>query len=70
MLFEIFVNNLLPRLQLPSLFIFAVESINDMLLTLKHKSEKTLRWFMEDQIIVNPDKYQAMILQLWQRLYI
>ena len=70
MLFEIFVNNLLPRLQLPSLFIFAVESINDMLLTLKHKSEKTLRWFMENQIIVNPDKYQAMILQLWQRLYI
>ena len=64
MLFEIFVNNLLPRLQLPSLFIFAVESINDMLLTLKHKSEKTLRWFMENQIIVNPDKYQAMILQL------
>ena len=70
MLFEIFVNNLLPRLQLPSLFIFAVESINDMLLTLKHKSEETLRWFMENQIIVNPDKYQAMILQLWQRLYI
>ena len=35
-----------------------------MLLTLKQKSEKTVRWFMENQTTVNPDIFQAVILQL------
>ena len=33
------------------------------MLTLKHESELAVKWFTENQIIVNPDKFQAMILQ-------
>ena len=33
------------------------------MLTLKHESELAVKWFMENQMIVNPDKFQAMILQ-------
>ena len=34
-----------------------------MLLTLKHEPELTFKWFTENQMIVNPDKFQAMILR-------
>ena len=33
------------------------------MLTLKHESELSVKWFTENQMIVNPDKFQAMILQ-------
>ena len=33
------------------------------MLTLKHESELAVKWFKENQMIVNPDKFQAMILQ-------
>ena len=33
------------------------------MLTLKHESELAVKWFTENQMIVNPDKFQAMILQ-------
>ena len=33
------------------------------MLTLKHELELAVKWFTENQMIVNPDKFQAMILQ-------
>ena len=33
------------------------------MLTLKHESELAVKWFTENQMIVNPDKFQAMISQ-------
>ena len=33
------------------------------MLILKHESELAVKWFTENQMIVNPDKFQAMILQ-------
>ena len=33
------------------------------MLTLKHESELAVKWFTENQMIVNPDKFQAMTLK-------
>ena len=70
-MFNIFLNDLLPTLKLSDLFNFAddntisttADNIDHLLLTLKHESELEVKWFTENQIIVNPDKFQAMILQ-------
>ena len=39
------------------------DNIDHLLLLLKHESEVAVKWFSENQMIVNPDKFQAMILQ-------
>ena len=39
------------------------DNIDHLLPTLKHESEVAVKWFTENQMIVNPDKFQAMILQ-------
>ena len=52
-------------MKLSDLFSFAnsntiwttVDNIDHMLLTLKHESELTFKWFTENQMIVNPDKF-------------
>ena len=38
-----------------------------ILMTLKDESELTVKWFKENNIIVNPDKFQAMVLQKQDR---
>ena len=38
-------------------------NIDHLLLTLKHESVLAVKWFTDNQMIVNPDKFQAMILQ-------
>ena len=71
MLFNIFLNDLLSTLKLFYLFNFAdgntisttPDNIDHLLLTLKHESELAVKWFTENQVVVNPDKFQAMILQ-------
>ena len=63
-LFNIFLNDLLSRLKLSDLFNFAddntisttADNINHLMLTLKYESELAVKWFMENQMIVNPDK--------------
>ena len=40
------------------------DNIDHLLLTLKHESELAVKWFMGNQMIANPDKFQAMILQI------
>ena len=39
------------------------DNIDRPLLTLKHELEIAVKWFTENQRVVNPDKFQAMILQ-------
>ena len=71
MLFNIFLNDLLSILKLPDLFNFAddntisttADNTDHLLLTLKHELELAVKWFTDNQMIVNPDKFQAMILQ-------
>ena len=70
-LFNIFLNDLLSTLKLSDLFNFAddnttsatADNIDHLMLTLKHESELAVKWFTENQMIVNPDKFQTMILQ-------
>ena len=70
-LFNIFLNDLLSTLKVSNLFNFAddktisatADNIGHLMLTLKHESEVAVKWFTENQVIVNPGKFQAMILQ-------
>ena len=69
-LFNIFLNDLLSTLKLSDLnfaddnTISAIaDNVHHLILTLKHESELAVKWFTENQIIVNSDKFQAMILQ-------
>ena len=70
-MFNIFLNDLLSTLKLSDLFNFAddntisttADNIDHPLLTLKHESELAAKWFTDNQMIVNPYKFQAMILQ-------
>ena len=39
------------------------DNTDHLLLTLKHESELAAKWFTDNQMTVNPDKFQAMILQ-------
>ena len=39
------------------------DNIDHLLQTLKHESELAVKWFTDNQMVVNPDKFQAMILQ-------
>ena len=67
-LFNIFFNDLLSTLKLSDLFNFAdgnsisktADNIDHMLLTLKHETELAVKWFKDNQMIVNPDKFQAI----------
>ena len=70
-LFNIFLNDLLSTLKLCDLFNFVddntisatADNIDNLLLTLKHELELAVKWFTKNKMIVNPDKFQAMILQ-------
>ena len=70
-LFNIFLKDLLTALKLSDLFDFGddntlsttADNIDHVMLNLKHESELAVKWFMENQMIVNPDKFQAMVLQ-------
>ena len=71
LLFKIFLNNLISTLKLSDFFNFAHDNtisatddnIDHLLLTLKYESELALKWFKEDQMIVNQDIFQTMALQ-------
>ena len=64
-LFNIFLNDLLSTLKLSDLFNFAddnsisttTDNIDHLLLTLKHESELAVKWFKDNRMIVNPDKF-------------
>ena len=70
-LFNIFLNDLFSTSKLSDLFNFAddntisttADNIDHPLLTLKYVLELAVKWFQGNQMIVNPDKFEAMILQ-------
>ena len=65
-LFNIFFNDLLTVLKKSQLYntISAVsKSLDDLLITLKNESELVVKWFRENNMIVNPIKFQEMVLQ-------
>ena len=72
LLFKIFPNNLTSTVKLSDFFNFADENtisatahnIDHLLLTLKRKSELAVKWFKENQMMVNQDIFQAIALQI------
>ena len=71
MLFNIFFNGLLVVLKKSQLYNFAddntisaeASSTEDLLKILKEESESAVKWFRENNMIVNPDKFQTIVLQ-------
>ena len=70
-LFNIFLNDLLAVLKKSQLYNFAdnntisteANSEDDIFKILKEESESAVQWFRENKMIVNPDKFQAIVLQ-------
>ena len=70
-LFNIFLSDLLTTLENSEIYNFAddntISSISKekqaLLTTLEKDSEKAIDWFRRTNMIVNPEKFQSMILQ-------
>ena len=70
-LFNICPNDLFTVLKKSQLYNFGDDntisavskSTDDLLIILKNESELAVKWFRETNMIVNPDKFQALVLQ-------
>ena len=70
-LFNIFLNDLLTTLENSEIYNFAddntISSISKekeaLLTTLEKESEKAADWFRRNNMIVNPEKFQSVILE-------
>ena len=61
-LLNIFFNDLLLWIENAELHNFAEKSLEELIKSLTYESEKTVQWFKENMMIVNPDKFQAIII--------
>ena len=70
-LFNLFLNNLLATLKMSELYNFAGDNANSTasknmsnpIQTLEKESETVVDWFNQNKMIVNPDKFQAMLVE-------
>ena len=70
MLFNIFINDLVGFIKKSSLYNFTDDNTikafeNDITLlkeTLQNESETAIQWYKDNFVIVNPGKFQAMII--------
>ena len=66
-----FLNDLLAILKMPQPYNLAddnticaeANSTDDLLKILKEESESAVKWFRENNMIVNTEKFQAIVLQ-------
>ena len=61
--FNIFLNDLQAVLKMSQLYNFADDNTDDLLKILKEESESAVKWFRKKNMIVNPEKFQAIVLQ-------
>ena len=70
-LFNLFLNDLLATLKMSELYNFADDNtistasknMSNLIQTLEKESETAVDWFNQNKMIVNPDKFQAMLLE-------
>ena len=62
-MFNIFLNDLQAVLKMSKLYNFADDNTDDLLKILKEESESAVKWFRKKNMIVNPEKFQAIVLQ-------
>ena len=41
------------------------DNIDHLWLTLKHESKLAVKWFTDNPVIINPDKFQAILQNSW-----
>ena len=71
LLFNIFINDLYLSITKPDLLNFADENtitaaertIENLLFTLETESQATIEWFKLNEMIVNPEKFQAIVVK-------
>ena len=69
-LFNIFINDLLPWTENAELHNFANDdtisctgkSLEELIKSLAPESEKAVQWSKKNMMVVNPDKFQAIII--------
>ena len=69
--FNLFLHDLLETLKISELYNFADDNtistasknMNNLIHTFKKESETAVKWFNQNKMIVNPDKFQAMLLE-------
>ena len=69
-LFNLFLNDLLATVKMSEFYNFAdhntistaSKNMNHLIHTLEKESETAVEWFDQNKMIVNPDKFQAMLL--------
>ena len=70
LLFKIFVNDLLYFIKEAQLLNFAYDntiaafsnSVDNLITYLQKESENAIDWFSSDEMVVNPDKFQSIII--------
>ena len=76
MLFNIFLNGLISFIKTSSLYIFADDNtrtalekdITSLKETLQNEAEIAIQWFKDNFMIVNPGKFQAMIIKRFGKM--
>ena len=70
-LFNLFLNDLLATLKMSEVYNFAdnntistaSKNMSNLIQTLEKESETAVAWFNQNKMIVNPDKFQAMLVE-------
>ena len=70
-LFNLFLSDLLATLKMSELYNFADDNtistasknMSNLIQTLEKESETAVEWFNQNKMIVNPDKFQAILLE-------
>ena len=75
-LFNLFINDLVLFMNNSDLLNYADDntisawenSLEELIQTLKSESETAIKWFQDNEMIVNPDKFQAIIINRYGKL--
>ena len=62
-LFSIFINDLLLWISNSELLNFVDDTIEELISTLEKESQAAIDWFVSNEMIVNPDKFQAIVFK-------
>ena len=72
---NLFLNDLLATLKMSKLYNFADDNtistssknMSNLIQILEKESETAVEWFDQNKMMVNPDKFQAMLLEKWNK---
>ena len=70
LLFNIFINDLFYFIKDAQLLDFADENtvVDDLITNLQNESENAIDWFRSNEMVVNPDKFQSIIINRLRKI--